>query len=285
LTINGPIAIVGPGIVVVTGTGTDVGKTVVTAALAAVAAAHGQRVAVVKPVQTGVRFGEPGDATTARALAQVERETPPTAGRPSSGRISAHEFTRLPEPLAPDIAARRAGVTLPPVGTYPPRIEHLARHHDLVLVEGAGGLLVRLDQDGGTLADLVAALPDARVVVVVAAGLGTLNHSELTTRELHRRNLTTAGLVIGAWPPDAGPAEQENLSALPQVTGLPLLGMVPAGAGSLPPTDFTLAATRWLTPPGGRRAGDRADASGRVPTPASPARTMTLASRSTSESG
>lgn len=243
---NAPVGVLGPGIVVVTGTGTDVGKTVVTAALAAAAAAQGQQVAVVKPVQTGVEPGEPGDAVTARALAQGERGASPTAEPRGDGPIAAFEFTRLLEPLAPDIAARRAGVVLPPVGTYAPRIEHLARQYDLVLVEGAGGLLVRLDQDGGTLADLTAALPDPRVVVVVAAGLGTLNHSELTARELHRRGLAAAGLVIGSWPLDAGLAEQENLAALPEVTGVPLLAVVPAGAGGLSPADFALAAPGWF---------------------------------------
>lgn len=232
----------GATLVVITGTGTEVGKTVVTAALAAIAAAYGQRVAVVKPVQTGVAPGEAADVGTVRSLAG------PGGHRPC-GLVTTHEFTRLPEPLAPDIAARRAGVRLPPVGRYVSLIQQLAVEHDTVLVEGAGGLLVRLDQDGGTLADLAAALPAARVVVVVGAGLGTLNQSELTVRELRRRGLDAAGLVIGCWPPGAGVAELENLAALPQVTELPLLGVIPHGVAALPPAEFARAAPFWFTAP------------------------------------
>ena len=93
------------------------------------------------------------------------------------------EFTSLDDPLAPDTAARLRGVPIPPVAEYVDRIKVLAESHDTVIVEGAGGLLVRLDTDGGTLLDLAEALA-ADVVVVVAAGLGTLNHTELTVNAL-----------------------------------------------------------------------------------------------------
>ena len=80
--------------------------------------------------------------------------------------------------------------------------------HDIVVVEGAGGLLVRLDSDGGTLLDLAAELASrcrVEVVVVCAAGLGTLNHAELTVMALRARGLEPAGLIIGSWPRDPGP--------------------------------------------------------------------------------
>ena len=126
-------------VVVVTGTDTGVGKTIATAALAATAAGD---VVVVKPVQTGI--AEDAD----RDVRVVERLT----GRP------VQEFTALDEPLAPDTAARRQGVPIPPVAEHVDRILALSEQHDTVLVEGAGGLLVRLDTDGGTLLDLAAAL-------------------------------------------------------------------------------------------------------------------------------
>ncbi|MDP9442871.1 MAG: dethiobiotin synthase, partial [Actinomycetota bacterium] len=103
---------------------------------------------------------------------------------------------------------------------------------DVVLVEGSGGVLVRLDDAGGTIADLALALRDrvgdVEVVVVVAAGLGTLNHTELTVEALRRRRLEPAGLVIGSWPARPGLAERCNLDDLPRVTGLPILLVVPA---------------------------------------------------------
>src|SRR5690606_29522971 len=117
--------------------------------------------------------------------------------------------------------------------------------HDLVLVEGAGGLLVRFDAAGGTLAD-AAALLSAPVLVVAPAGLGTLNATELTARELRGRGLDVAGVVIGSWPDEPDLAARCNLVDLPDVTGAPLLGAVPAGAGALAPAGFRASAPHWL---------------------------------------
>jgi dethiobiotin synthetase len=123
----------------------------------------------------------------------------------------------------------------------------LAAEHDLVLVEGAGGLLVRFDDEGGTLAD-AARLLSAPVLVVASAGLGTLNTTELTTRELRRRELEPAGVVIGSWPDAPDLASRCNLADLPAVTGAALLGALPAGAGARAPADFRTAAPGWLAP-------------------------------------
>ena len=216
-------------ILVVTGTGTDVGKTVVTAAVAALAPG---RVAVLKPAQTGVGPDEPGD------LAEVRRLVP---------GVTTRELARYPEPLAPATAARRAG--RPPVrpeGAATAASE-LADDHDLVLVEGAGGIAVRFDDDGGTLADVAAKLA-APVLVVATAGLGTLNHTELTVAELRRRGLTCVGVVVGAWPAEPDLAARCNLVDLPAVTGVPLLGAVAAGAGGLDPAAFASTARHGLAP-------------------------------------
>lgn len=219
-------------VLIVTGTGTGVGKTVVTAAVAALAAADGLRVAVLKPAQTGVGPGEPGDVEDVRRLA--------------GPAISLRELARYPDPLAPSVAAARAG--RPPV--TPARVATAARElaagHDLVLVEGAGGLLVRF-AGPGTLAD-AAALLDAPVLVVTAAGLGTLNHTELTTEALRTRDLRCAGLVIGSWPDAPDLAARCNLADLPDVTGVPLLGRLPAGAGGLDPAEFLATAKDSVEP-------------------------------------
>jgi dethiobiotin synthetase len=222
-------------VVVVTGTGTGVGKTVATAALAATA--PGQ-VVVVKPVQTGIGGDRPevGDAETVHRL---------------TGR-SVQEYVALDDPLAPDTAARRRGVRIPPVAEHADRIRVLVDFHDTVLVEGAGGLLVRLDCDGGTILDVAAELAETLpevavdVVVVCSAGLGTLNHTELTVGALRARGLEPAGLVIGSWPTDPGLAEECNRTDLPRVTGLPLLAVLPDGAGSLPREEFLTAVPGWF---------------------------------------
>lgn len=214
-------------ILVVTGTGTGVGKTVATAALAARASGT---VIVVKPVQTGVLPGEVGDVDDVRRLAGCE----------------VIELVRLPDPLAPDTAARLAGVSLPTVAEHGARIRALSDDYDTVIVEGAGGLLVRLDGADGTLLDL-AALLDASVVVVVAAGLGTLNHTELTVAALRARGIDASGLVIGAWPRDPDLASRCNLEDLPRVTGVPLLAVIPADVGTLDGPAFVEAAPGWFT--------------------------------------
>jgi dethiobiotin synthase len=216
-------------VLLVTGTSTDVGKTVVTAAIAAAARAAGRSVAVCKPGQTGVAPGEPGD------LAEIERLT---------GVTRTVELARYPDPLAPDTAARRCGEPLLTLGETAAAVGTLA-DADLTLMEGAGGLLVRLGDF--TLLDLAEKL-GAPVLVVVAAGLGTLNHSELTTRALHSAGVHCAGLVIGSWPDQPDLVAQCNRTDLPKVTGIDLVGAVPAGAGSWDRDRFTAAAPGWFAP-------------------------------------
>ena len=222
-------------IVVVTGTTTRVGKTVVTAALALRAASAGS-VAVVKPVQTGIGPAHPDEVADADEVHRL------------SG-CAVQEYTCLEDPLAPDTAARLRGVRLPPVAEYADRIRVLAEFEGTVVVEGAGGLLVRLDTEGGTLLDLAAELAETHtveVVVVCAAGLGTLNHAELTVGALRARGLEPAGLVIGSWPADPGLAERCNADDLPLVTGVPLLAMVPEGSGRLSREEFRDQSPTWF---------------------------------------
>ncbi|MGW0390049.1 dethiobiotin synthase [Streptomyces sp. NPDC003042] len=220
-------------VLVVSGTGTEIGKTVVTSAIAAAAVAAGRSVAVLKPAQTGVGPDEPGDAAEAVRLAG-----------PS---VTALELARYPEPLAPDTAARRSGLPSLAPADIAEAAARLAASHDLVLVEGAGGLLVRFDGAGHTLAD-AARLLSAPVLVVAPAGLGTLNSTALTAEALRARALTPLGVVVGSWPAAPDLASRCNLADLPEVSGIPLLGAVPQGSGRLDPARFRAAAPGWLSP-------------------------------------
>ena len=217
-------------ILVITGRGTEVGNSVTTAAGAASALAAGRSVAVLKAAQTGVRPDERGDADEVARLA---------------GAVTATELARFPEPLAPATAARRAGMTPVRPQEIAEAAAKLAAGHDLVLVEGAGGLLVHFDEAGGTLAD-AAELLRAPVLVVASAGLGTLNTTELTARELRSRGLELLGVVIGGWPDSPDLAMRCNITDLPDVAGAPLLGALPMGVGALSPADFRTAAPSWL---------------------------------------
>jgi dethiobiotin synthetase len=215
--------------VIVTGTDTGVGKTVVTAALAALARDRGERVAVVKPIQTGVGPEQSGDLDDVRRL---------------SGVRDLHELARFPDPLAPATAARQVGVTPPTVTELAERIEALA-DRDLVLVEGAGGVLVRFDEAGATIAELAVALR-APAVVVARPGLGTLNHTALTCEALRARGVRCLGVVIGAWPIRPDLAAQCNLDDIVHYAGAPLLGRLPEGSGRLNARSFAKRAAAEL---------------------------------------
>jgi dethiobiotin synthetase len=219
-------------ILAITGTGTGVGKTVVTAALAALAAARGASVAVVKPAQTGVGRDEPGD------LAEVAR---------LAGITDTHEFARYPDPLSPAAAARLSGLpALDPADTVK-RIHELADSHRLVLVEGAGGLLVRFDEDGTTLADLARELR-APVLLVAEPALGTLNHTALTLESMAARGVEPAGVVLGSWPQTPDLAMRSNIRDLEMLAARPLAGAIQANAAALDAAEFLLAARSGLSP-------------------------------------
>lgn len=216
-----------PRVILVTGTDTGVGKTVVSAALAVAVSGP---VAVYKPVQAGL----PADADEVRRL---------------TGLDSVFEGARLEDPLNPTTAARLRGVKLPSPADHAERIELLLDDHQTVVVEGAGGLLVGLDNDGRGIIDLSEELDLPHTSLVVArAGLGTLNHSMLTVRALRAAQVPVHGLVIGAWPAEPGLAEQCNADDLPEVTGVPIVGQLPAGAGDLTQDAFRAAAPSWFHP-------------------------------------
>lgn len=217
---------------VVSGTGTGVGKTVVTAAIAVLAARRGVDVAVVKPAQTGLRAGEPGDVDEIRRLARV---------------TGLHEHARFPAALSPEAAARVSGLAPADLSETARQVASLSATGRLVLVEGAGGLAVRYDGGGATVADLARAL-GAPVLVVTAAGLGTLNHTALTLEALAARGLTCAGLVIGAWPAEPDLAMRCNVTDLAALAGGRLRGALPEGAGTLPPPGFHAVARAGLAP-------------------------------------
>jgi dethiobiotin synthetase len=156
----------------VTGTDTGVGKTVVTGGLAVALRAEGRTVGILKPVQSGARADDPaGDAALLGATCVYAFEAP----------------------LAPLVAARLEGaaVELEPVVRA---AERLAAANDVLLVEGAGGLLVPL-AEGLLVADVARALA-LRLVVVARAGLGTVNHVLLTLDAARARGLEVAAVVL-----------------------------------------------------------------------------------------
>lgn len=185
----------------VTGTDTGVGKTLVTCALLAALRARGLRVPGMKPVETGIveRHAGTDAARLRRAAGDVDD---PADVCPVT----------YAEPLAPLVAARRAGrpVDLAALDAAHARLARLA---DGVVVEGAGGLLVPF-ADGVDLADL-ALRWQCGLVLVAADRLGVLNHTLLTVREAARRGLRVHAVVLNALrPAPLDVAEATNLDAL-----------------------------------------------------------------------
>ena len=203
----------------VSGTDTGVGKTIATAALACHGRLAGLDVAVCKPVQTGTRDGDDDLAEIAR-LAGIE---------------NLYSLAKFPEPLAPRAAAERVGAALPSRAALLELVTEADRPGRLTLVEGAGGLLVEIGAEATTLRDLAAAV-GAPVLTVVAAGLGTLNHTALTLEALAAHGVPGAGLVIGSWPAHPGVAEVDNRDALARLG--PVRAALPTGVASLGRTDF-----------------------------------------------
>ena len=220
-------------VLVITGTGTGVGKTITTAALTAAARQAGVDVAVCKPVQTGTDTGDDD-------LAEVTRLT---------GLAKVVGLARYPQPLAPLAAAEQAGKPLPTRRNMLKLIRAVDRPGQLTLVEGAGGLLVEIAEAGMTLRDLAADL-GAAVLVVATAELGTLNHTALTVESLAAHGISCAGLVIGNWPLQPGVVETSNRSALVRLA--PLRAALPAGAGSMKSGEFMVMSAHafdraWVT--------------------------------------
>lgn len=219
-------------ILLITGTGTGVGKTVVTAAISSLATRAGKSVAVVKPGQTGVDGDDIGDVDDIRRL---------------SGVKNVREFARYPDPIAPMAAARISGKPTLVMREAAEQVSALAETNDLVLVEGAGGLLVEYNPERETIADL-ARMTGAEAVVSVLPNLGTLNQTALTLEALERRELPLVGVVVGRWPKQPDMVCRNNIIDLETITSRPLSGAIRERAGHLSRPEFLAAADAGLSP-------------------------------------
>jgi dethiobiotin synthetase len=184
--------------------------------------------------------GPESDGATGGRGAKTEESDASTVRR-LAGPMTVRALAGYPHPLAPLTAARVAG--LPPLvlAEVLATVEDLIAEHELVLIEGAGGLLVPMGAGSWTVAELAVAL-GAPAVVVARPGLGTLNHTALTLEALDRRGIA-ARVVIGAWPARPELVHRTNLDDLVGE----LAGAVPDGAGGWETGRFRRHATEWLT--------------------------------------
>lgn len=199
----------------VTGTNTEVGKTLVSCALLHALRAHHAKVVGMKPVAAGA---------THTAQGWVNEDT--QALRAASSLTVPAELDNpycLPDPMSPHLAAQRAGQTIE-VNLLVQRYQQLAALADAVVVEGAGGFIVPLS-DTESSADLAQrlALP---VILVVGLRLGCLNHAVLTQEAIAARGLTLAGWVANRVDPHML-AVDDNIDSLRQRLHAPLLAEIP----------------------------------------------------------
>lgn len=201
----------------VTGTDTGIGKTVVAAALVTALRQRGVRALGFKPVETGVSADRPSDSDI---LAEVSGETSPLT----------KPLLQLPEALAPAVAAERAGLTLDP-DQIEDRIRQLRQNGYSVVVEGAGGVMVPLCWDY-TVLDLAQGC-DLDAVVVARPGLGTLNHVAMTIMMLRSREIPIRGIVLNGRSARPDLAESTNPGALSRmVRGIRVVEIPHCAAGN-----------------------------------------------------
>jgi len=204
-------ALLPPGFFV-TGTDTGVGKTVVACALAEQLCARGVDVGVMKPIETGVGAQGPLNAI---ALAEAAGVDDPI------DRICP---VRLELPAAPDVAAAAEGRTIE-LGAVRAAFDALRASHELLIVEGAGGLLVPITAER-SMAELAREL-GLPLLVVARGRLGTVNHTRLTLEVAAARKLPVAGVVISHGPIPLSSADNANLETLRRLLGPLLLGELP----------------------------------------------------------
>lgn len=204
----------------ITGTGTGVGKTFVTAGLARAARDNGDEVGVMKPVETGCNE-EGGILVPRDAVALKEASLSPTP----LDTINPYRFAL---PLAPYLAARAAGTKIDPA-LIKARYGGIAASHDFTLVEGAGGLLVPITQDM-VMADL-AALLGLPLLIVAASRLGVINHAALTAECAARRGLEVAGIILNNTTEPGTPGMELNMAEIERVTGVAVLAEIPFSGG------------------------------------------------------
>ena len=197
----------------ITGTDTDVGKTVVTGLLARMLREDGCDVGVWKPLQSGNQLDDPeGDVMRIRAFAGLTDSPSLMCAR------------AVPEPLAPSLALSRAGVSISRVEL----VNHLAsyRHvHENILIEGSGGLIVPMT-DGITVADMACEV-GWPLLIVARPSLGTVNHVALTVSYSRTRGLTVAGVIISGMPTGNDRLEWANIPMIEELAETRVLAVLP----------------------------------------------------------
>ena len=216
----------------ITGTGTDIGKTVVTAGIAAAGIAAGRITAVIKPIQTGTD-DYPADPTTVKRLVNGLVELPEAIAIPFRFRLAA----------SPHLAAEQENRTIVLNKVVDACAQAVAAAHaDLVLFEGAGGLYVPINAQQ-TMLDLIRAL-NCPAILVSDAGLGGINHVMLSLMSMRQYQIPVAGIVFNRYRADQI-IHVDNVKTVARLSGVPILAVIPPLPAPLTPEAVLQAFTAF----------------------------------------
>lgn len=202
--------------VFVTGTDTEIGKTVVAGGLALAFRERGVDVGVMKPAVTDCRTRR-----GKRISEDVDFLVKASGCEDDPGLVSPY---MLRDPLAPEVAAEREGVRID-VRKIKGAFRKLAKKHEALIVEGAGGLYVPVKRNY-LMIELIAEL-GVPILIVARPGLGTINHTLLSCEAARARGIGVAGIIINNYPAKASIAERTNPDVIRRYASAPLLGVVP----------------------------------------------------------
>ena len=199
----------------VTGTDTGVGKTVITAAIASILRKRGIDVGVMKPIATGI--------STKGRFKSEDVEILHNAALTNDDEKTINPIF-LPLPVSPYDASKSLGVKIDMEMVFE-MYKFLVKSHQMVLVEGIGGIMTPITQDF-FVADMIKQM-NLETIVVTRSTLGTINHTVMTIEMCKKYQIPVKGLVINYFDEKGEPAERNAPSTLHEITGLPILGIIP----------------------------------------------------------
>lgn len=203
----------------ITATDTEVGKTVITGAIAAALTARGYDLGVMKPLASGAAMSSQGQLIAEDATFLMRAANLPEGQR---GRINP---VCLAPALTPAVAAAISGVTID-IGSVIAACRQTMQDHELTVIEGVGGITAPL-WENYLVADMIAEL-QLPAIIVARRNLGTINHTVLTAAYARQRGIKIAGVIINGWDEkQVGVLERSNVEYIQRLTGLPILGKLP----------------------------------------------------------
>jgi len=199
----------------ITATDTGVGKTTVTAALAASIKKSGIDVGIMKPVATGVMQKTGFKSSDVSILYHATKVTDPE-----------NEINPIfmPLPVSPYDASKMLDVTFDKKIIFE-QFTKLKNKHEMMLVEGIGGIMTPLTRNY-FVADLIKDL-GLETIVVTRSTLGTLNHTMMTIKTCNDYKIPIKGIIVNNYDEDGGPAERNAPTTIHEITGVPILGVLP----------------------------------------------------------